>query len=348
MKMDKASIQSVALGLTMILLAGCTSLSEQILALEDNMSPTARIGACLKIEDEEDRKQEKREQNKEEEIAKLAEKIKDEQKIKEEQKVEEKNEGKKRNINDFLDCVFDVKVDQEKLELRLVRGHAIVGVLAVYGLWSVQFDAAHQKDDASRLLSRIENAEKHLWDASNYKPVVTNTVSEDKTTSTSSFTWPTRKIAYKNQGKNQKASNKKPIEPRVTLKREPSRLKRIVSVTQVVTAAGKPAARRTRSLIEKVFSGIASAVSTGSPAGLLSSGKDIRDAIKRAMTTRIYGSAYFSALKEFLENVKAREDEFPILKDWKAVDDEYLKGACDDLAKIVGREHTCIPFPRNM
>jgi hypothetical protein len=66
------------------------------------------------------------------------------------------------NIDGFLDCAIG-PADPANLEMRLLRGHIAVAMLAQYGTLNVKRgDDKHQKDDATALLADIEKAEEKL------------------------------------------------------------------------------------------------------------------------------------------------------------------------------------------
>lgn len=341
------------------LLGGCTSLSERILGLEEGKSPTKVMYDCLKSFDDLDKQKEA---------------AKDQENF---EKFEELK--KKSGVNEFLDCVFEITVAEDNLELRLVRGHAIVSILGIYGAWSAQFDAGHMKDDAARILSRIEKSEQLLWAASQYKATKSSQTIPNGTTTTTTTTFnraTTKDARDKQNDLNAKLKQHKalldfirknnirkkeglpplpesqkpkatPVNPGDLLTAEPSKIRRIVTVSQVLTAVSKPAARRTRSLITKVFSLITAGTPT--PTSVLSTAKELRKTIKRALTVKIYGSAYLGAVRSTLLNIHVRDNSFPTFKDWKAIDDEYLKKTCDRLAVMAERaekSHSCIPEDR--
>lgn len=380
-------MRMVAAGATMIMLGGCSTQMDELLSLEAGRSPTAVMKYCLSEAQKEDKTSE--------ELNNLNSKRSEQWKKANAQTQDAlfdtwKKEDSKRDLNWFLDCIFGISVDQDDLETRLVRGHAIVGILAIYGAWTSQFDLANQKDDATRILSRIEKASRLMWEASNYEAKITSLAGspavprtavvavpigaaavpaggiQTKTKQTT-VTYNTVTDAFKQQKDRikkwsdlrilEKALRKNasplptaaPLATDIVLNAEPGRIKRIIAVTQVVTAVSKPVARRARLLLTKVFSLITSGTPT--PSSLLSTAKAIRGTIKRATTTHIYGTAYFTAVKDFLLNVKARPNRFPSLQDWKEVDKKWLKPACDLLATFAGREnkkHTCVPESREL
>jgi hypothetical protein len=66
----------------------------------------------------------------------------------------------------FLDCVTGhVEVDETNVQLRMLRAHGVVAMLANYGALNVKFDPDHQKENATNILHAIEKPEKLLWEA---------------------------------------------------------------------------------------------------------------------------------------------------------------------------------------
>ena len=77
--------------------------------------------------------------------------------------------GKSRRslLDRFLDCAIG-EVDPNNREVRLLRGHMIVAMLAQYGAFNITFgNYEDKKEDATALLAQIEVAEEELRRASN-------------------------------------------------------------------------------------------------------------------------------------------------------------------------------------
>lgn len=228
------------------------------------------------------------------------------------------------NANEFLDCVFDVKVDSENKELLLLRGHAVVGLLAIYGKFSLDNDPVNKEDDSRRLLGRIYAAETSLWKASICK------VNSESAPSTTKFS-------------DIKCERKAPTEH--VLMRDVEHLNRVGKIIQVALAAGKPAARRAANFFEKLIAIIV----TPTPSGALAMARDFRKALVRAATIEAYGSAYFGAVKKWMQEIQDREKgdkDVPNLDDWEKIDTLYLKPACDEIKRMGKDERLCFPKRR--
>jgi hypothetical protein len=65
-------------------------------------------------------------------------------------------------LDSFMNCFFGMKIKQNELGLRLLRGHYIVAALSRYGATSVMAYPIKPKRDATNIPRRIEHAERLL------------------------------------------------------------------------------------------------------------------------------------------------------------------------------------------
>jgi hypothetical protein len=219
---------------------------------------------------------------------------------------DESRQEQNKITNQFLDCVFEVDVPENNVEWRLVRGHAVVSLLTMYGAYSLKFDPLNQEDDAKRLFGRIVSAENSLWQATRLNPAGASSLSKEA------------RLLAKDIG----------------------RVNRIIAVIQVSTAAFKPAKRRLIGFGQKV----AALVATPTPAGAIGALRDFRKAVKRAATIAVKGSAYINGIISWMKNIRDAKGGIPSLDDWKAIDDIYLRPACKSVAFMAyGDFRSCIP-----
>lgn len=205
-------------------------------------------------------------------------------------------EEQKKSIDKFLDCFFkvDVPPTPNKLEWRLVRGHAVVAMLAMYGAFSLKHDPVNQEEDAQRLFGRIVEAENSLWAASKLKPRTQSPASEEV------------KI----------------------LLNDAARHDRIIDVGQVATAALKPLKRRLFGFFEK----LGAVFVAPTPGGVIGVLKDVREAAKRAFVIALKGSDYIRGTREWMKRIKTSKSGQPDISDWNAIDEAFLIPACRSVA----------------
>lgn len=259
-----------ALVVEMALLGGCATPLEKLLKQEIDNDPITVVKDCFDKADEE----------------------------------AAKGTAEKKTIDQFLDCFFDVEVPSDNLEWRLVRGHAVVAMISMYGAYSLQHDPINQKEDAQRLFGRIFEAEKSLWEASKFNSPA-NVSNEVK-----------------------------------LLLEDGARHERIADVGQVATASLKPAKRRLFGFFEK----LSSLFSAPAPTGVVGALKDLRNAAKRAFTVSLKGSDYINGTRKFMENIKSNKGGNPDPNDWKAIDVAFLAPACKSISFMAyGEFRECSP-----
>jgi hypothetical protein len=117
---------------------------------------------------------------------------------------------------------------------------------------------------------------------------------------------------------------------------------RIRLVYKVAEDAARPGALRARNFAVR----IAGAIAGQNPLAVFSTIKEAREGIGRALTARRYSAAYIQGIQQFIVAIKTRSTNRDIVTtdDWDAVDNFYLKAACDGLAQTAGvAAHHCIP-----
>ncbi len=262
-----------ALVAVMAVLGGCASPLEKLLKQEIDNDPITVVKDCFDKADEE---------------AKV-----------------ESNE--KLIIDKFLDCFFEVDVPPVNLEWRLVRGHAVVAMISMYGAYSLKHDPVNQEEDAQRLFGRIFEAERSLWAASKLN-------TGDPAVPTSN-------------------------EFRLLVE-DGARHDRIADVGRVATASLKPAKRRLIGFFEK-FSALFAAPT---PVGVIGALKDLRAAARRAFTVALKGSDYIKGARAWMKNIKVAKNGDPDVDDWIAIDMAYLAPACQRISFMAyGDSRTCSP-----
>lgn len=214
----------------------------------------------------------------------------------------------RKNIHDFLDCFFDpennnknARVGEENLPLRLLRAHAIVGALAVYGAYSMKYDRLANRENAAVLLGAIENAEAKLWSA--------KTIGDNPPHGYVAQAY----IDY---------------------------FDRIRLVYKVAEAAARPGIIRTRNIVRRIIL----AAGSQNPLAVVSTVKDSRRAIARALTARRYSAAFIAGIGGLIAEINTKRSGTPSIDDWKTIDNFYLKAACETLADIAEvPAHRCVP-----
>ena len=197
--------------------------------------------------------------------------------------------GEKEAINRFLDCIFETKVPEDNLEWRLVRGHAVVALISMYGAYSLQYSPLYQKEDAQRLQGRVIAAEKSMWEMSRFRA---------------------SPPPYSNEMK--------------LLLEDAAHDDRMLDVLQVATAAMNPAKRRAVGFFER----LGNVIVAPTPQGAVGLVRNLRDAVKRAAVVEIKGSDYIQGTTKLMQNIRDRKNGIPDKEDWKAIDAAYLAPAC--------------------
>ncbi len=199
-----------------LLLSGCANRFEQILNLEQTRSPSKALEFCLdqvkESLDAADKLEEKKLEG-----ADVGKKKANAKKV-----IIKVREDRRSATNEFLNCVFVEDVKLKNLELRLLRGHAVVGLLAIYGEYLIDKPTEKREDDADRLLGRIFLAENKLWNASACKAKSEDTANNGVDAST--------------------IQCKSDVPAGYVLKHRVDHVERVFTVTQVALAASKPVA----------------------------------------------------------------------------------------------------------
>ena len=282
-------LRVLAIGFAAAVLAGCASPSAKFFLGEDAKPFSEQIKNCVDP-------WEKREQEEgvDEAIAETA--------------------GKKSAMNEFLDCITGVAIGQNAIEFRLLRGHLIVGVLAIYGEDSAGKSPSNKQKHATNILGHIERAESLLWEASGCQ---NSAAGADCT----------------------------PLDPN-TLTDARDTLRRIFAVLDLARAVSEPGKERVLPFGKSFITRISALITVPTPSGAIGLVKEGRRAAARIFTLRSYSAAYRSAVEGFLKEVTGRT---PKAENWKRIDTAYLLPACKSLARMAGRkedQHHCVPSGR--
>lgn len=202
----------------------------------------------------------------------------------------------------FLDCYVG-PVAANDLEQRLLRGHVVVTMLAMYGSYNIglrRYDRI--EDDAVAILRSIEAAETALGAGSS---VVV-------------------KAAGQADG----------LPPQVLSAFY--RVDRVVDVLQVSLDVERPTFNRARDSVINIIAAIG-----GSPAALRELVGSALTGIKKVAVLELYGTALRNDARTFLIRIQ-QQPGGPRIEDWEAWD-RHLQAACKPIADIARSPNRCVP-----
>lgn len=210
--------------------------------------------------------------------------------------------GEENPFDLFLDCYVGPAAAHD-LEQRLLRGHVVVTMLAMYGSYNIglrRYDRI--EDDAVAILRSIEAAETGLSAGSN---VVV------KAAGLADGLPPPVLSAY-------------------------YRVDRVVDVLQVSLDVERPTFNRARDSVINIIAAIG-----GSPSALRALVGSALTGIKKVAVLELYGTALRNDARAFLGRV-LQQPGGPRIDDWEAWD-RHLHAACKPIADIARSPNRCVP-----
>jgi len=220
-----------------------------------------------------------------------------------------------KDVHTFLNCGFRTVAERKAgsgaadiaesdLQLRMLRAHAVVGALAVYGNFSMEVDREKNRENAAVLLTSIEEAEIDLWTAF-------------------------------------EAASGTSIHGYV-LQRDVDFFDRIRLVYKVAEGAVRPGLLRAKGFVERIVAAIAGQNPFAVFTTVKDARKGIARALSARRYSAAYIRGIRNFIIEI--KTRSTNRGVVTKPDFKAVDGFYLKAACDGLAKTAGASsHHCIP-----
>ncbi len=243
-------------------------------------------------------------------------------------------------IDRFLTCYIGPAENddgQQERELKLLRGHIVVALLARYAAFKltgevgdvININFRHYsglRDDARDVLGAIEDAEFKLRQASMHFPSLPRRPMPPEYL-------PNVRKAYETAYK----------------------MDRILTVADLAKEAATPTYRRTRRFVTGLLTAL-SAGSIGSAEGVF---KDAYNGLRSLVVLRAFGKAYREDAKLYLEVKHGKHPEMvgtvalpttPAatlsatvgIEDWRAWDERIVE-ACERIAKFADARHHCTP-----
>lgn len=220
-------------------------------------------------------------------------------------------------LDRFLDCVLiDIPDGPQAQELKLLRGHYALGLIATYGAFNqtgaladigdIDFRASKAKENAALMLAHIERAEDYLRRSSSVQRLTKFPVAPSRIDSLPA--------------------------DMVRVRRD----YRALSVLRVAIDAERPTLERTRGFAIDVVAAVASPT----PGALRAAARDGFNAMLKGIVMDTLGRDFLMDTQDRLARPKAAN--FVTVDDW-AFGDALLQRACTELAKVAEVTPHCVP-----